>query len=173
LRSFPTRRSSDLRPGSARAPTRQRSPRRGPSSMPRHPRAVPEAEATEEGVLVVAEPGSRWKLLELRRVSTADHDLVRLERCTEACDHVQNVRPPALLASALEPSYADVILGCVPLLVREVSELHGLEHALDDEGRAETGPEAEEEHAAAPVAAEGLHRGIVDELHRPAEGAAE
>ena len=61
----------------------------------------------------------------------------------------------------------------VPFLVREVSELHGLEHALDDQRRAETGPEAEEEHAAASVAAEGLHRGVVDELHGPAEGASE
>src|SRR5690349_7981267 len=57
---------------------------RGPSSMARDPRAVPEPEATEEGIRVVADPGSRWKLLELRRVSTPDHDLVRLERCTEA-----------------------------------------------------------------------------------------
>src|SRR5438445_4714188 len=144
-RRAPSRDRRASRPGSARAPTRRRSPRRGPSSMPRHPPVVPEAEATEEGVLVVAEPGSRRKLLELRRVSTADHDLVRLERCTEACDHVQHVRPPALLAVALEPSDADVILERVPLL-REVSELHGLEHALDDQGRAETGPEAEEEH---------------------------
>src|SRR5205814_10459726 len=152
---------------------RERVPRRGPPPMPRHPRAVPEAEAAEESVLVVAEPGSRWKLLELRRVSTADHDLVRLERCTEACDHVQHVLPPAPLAVALEPSDADVILERVPFLVRKVSELHGLEHALDDQGRAETGPEAEEEHAAAAVAAERLHRGVVDELHGPAEGASD
>src|SRR5207237_8784540 len=106
-----------------------------------------------------------------RRVSTTAHDRVRRERGTEACDHLQPVRPPALLAVALEPSDADVILERVPLLVRQVSELHGLEQAVDDQGRAETGPEAEEEHAAASVAAEGLHRGVVDGLHGPAEGA--
>src|SRR5206468_1076126 len=150
----PSRDRRASRPGSARAPTRQRCPRRGPSSMPRHPRAVPEAEATEESVLVVAEPGSRWKLRELRRVSTADHDLVRLERCPEALEHVQHVLPPALLAVALEPPDADVILERAPFLVREMPELHGLEQAVDDQRRAEAGPEPEEEHAAAPIAAE-------------------
>src|SRR5262249_44110480 len=151
--------------------TTRRLPRPGPSLSPRHPRAVPEAEATNESVRVVAEPGSRWKVLELRRVPTADHDLVRLERCTKARDHVEHVLPPAPLAVPLEPPDADVILERAPLLVRQVPELHGLQQAVDDERRAETGAEAEEEHAAASVAAERLHRGVVDHLHGPAEGA--
>src|SRR5262249_59520380 len=78
-----------------------------------------------------------------------------------------------VLPVALERSDADVVLERAPLLVWEVSELHGLEHALDDQGRAETRPEAEEEHAAASVAAERLHRRVVDELHGPAEGPSE
>src|SRR5437899_12863714 len=94
----------------------------GIASRPHRLRAVPEAEAAEESVRVVAEPGSRWKLRELRRVSTADHDLVRLERCPEALEHVQHVLPPALLAVALEPPDADVILERAPFLVREMPE---------------------------------------------------
>src|SRR5262249_13208327 len=158
------------RPGRARAPTPQRLPRPGRSSSP--PGAVPEAEATEEGVRVVAEPGSRWELLELRGASTADHDLVRLERGTERRDDVQPGLPPALPAVALEPPDADIILERVPFLVREVSELHRLEDAVNDERRAEAGSEPEAEHAAASIAAERLHRGGVDGPHGPAEGAA-
>ncbi len=59
------------------------------------------------------------------------------------------------------------------MLVGEVRELHGLEKSVADHCGAEAGAEAEEEHAAAFVAAEGLHAGVVDEFHGMAERFAE
>ena len=60
---------------------------------------------------------------------------------------------------------ADVLVHTSALLVRQVREFHRLEHAIDDERRAEPGAEAEEEHAAALVAAQRLHGGVVDHSH--------
>ena len=47
--------------------------------------------------------------------------------------------------------------------------LHGHHEAVDDERRPEAGPQSEEEHPPAVVAAERLHRGVVDDLRRLAE----
>jgi hypothetical protein len=52
-------------------------------------------------------------------------------------------------------------------------QLHRLEMPVDDQGRAEARAEAEEEHAPALVAAERLHRRVVQDAHRLAEGLAE
>lgn len=50
-------------------------------------------------------------------------------------------------------------------------ELHRRDHAIDDERRAQTRPETQEQHRAAGVAAERLHRRIVDDLHGAPERA--
>ena len=52
-----------------------------------------------------------------------------------------------------------------PFLIGQVREFHRLEHAIDDERGAESGAEAEEEHAAALVAAQRLHRRVVDDAN--------
>src|SRR5262249_21655414 len=77
---------------------------------------------------------------------------------------------PLLVAHALAAGVADIVLETAVLFVRQVTEFHRCDGSLDDEGRAQAGAQAEEEHAAAVVAAQGLHGGIVDELDRFAEG---
>jgi len=52
-------------------------------------------------------------------------------------------------------------------------QLHRLEHAVDDQRGADAGAEAEEQHAAAVVAAERLHRRVVDHADRTSERARE
>jgi hypothetical protein len=54
-----------------------------------------------------------------------------------------------------------------------VSELHRHDNALDDECRTEPGSDSQEEHLAALVAAERLHRRVVDDLRRLPEHGAE
>ena len=53
--------------------------------------------------------------------------------------------------------------------VGEMGEFEGDDDAVEDEGGAEAGAEAEEEHFAAAVSAERLHGGIVDEADGLAE----
>ena len=51
-----------------------------------------------------------------------------------------------------------------------MAELERLDHAVGDHGRPEAGAETEEEHAAAPVAPDRLHDGVVHDLRRLPEG---
>src|SRR5262245_64561034 len=48
-------------------------------------------------------------------------------------------------------------------------ELHRLDDAVDHHGGSEPRSETQEQHLAAPVAAQGLHGRVIDELHRTAE----
>src|SRR5271168_4568796 len=50
-----------------------------------------------------------------------------------------------------------------------MAELHRLDDAIHDHRRPQPGPQAEKEHPAALIAAEGLHRRVIHDLHRPLE----
>ena len=105
-----------------------------------------------------------------RRVATAEDHVVGGEGDGEVA------RPPRRAPSAtrrlptrfspLRPSMAPRVL---PVLARELAELERDDHVLRDQRRADAGAEAEEEHPAAFVAAERLHRGVVDDAHRAIE----
>jgi hypothetical protein len=51
----------------------------------------------------------------------------------------------------------------------QVAEFHGLHDAIHDHGRSNPRSEAQKEHLAAVVAAQSLHGGVVDDLHRTTE----
>ena len=74
------------------------------------------------------------------------------------------------LPETLEAAQAEIVLVGLAFLVAEMGQLHWFEHAVHDHRRAEAGAETEKQHAAALVAADGLHRGVVDQFHRDAEG---
>src|SRR5258706_731804 len=93
---------------------------------------LPQAEATPEGVVVVAEPGARRKLLEQLGVAATEHDVVGFERGFELLDDVRHVATPLLLAQALQPAEPDIILVGAPFLVRQVRQFHGLEDTVHD-----------------------------------------
>ena len=98
-------------------------------------------------------------------------DVVGLHRGAQSVDDVGHFCAPFLLAEAFEAAQADVVLEGLALLVRQVRELHRLDAPVDDQCAAEAGAEAEEQHAAAAVAAERLHGGVVEDAHRLAERA--
>jgi hypothetical protein len=50
-----------------------------------------------------------------------------------------------------------------------MADLHRRDDALDDQGGSESRSQSQKEHFTSSVAAQGLHRGVVDELHRTAE----
>jgi len=131
---------------------------------------VPQPEPAEEGVGVVAPPRARREGLQELGVPAAHHHVVGLQRRLQALRDVRHVAAPPLLAEALEAAPSHVVLVGAALPVRQVRELHRLEDAIDDHRRSETGAEAQEQHPAAPVAAERLHGRIVDDPHGAAEG---
>src|SRR5262245_24005034 len=99
--------------------------------------------------------------LELLDVASSEHRVVGFERRNESCHDVGNITPPFLLAMALKSGAADIVL-IGALLVGQMSKLHGLHDAVDDECRPKPGSEAQKEHLAALVAPQSLHGGIVD-----------
>src|SRR5207248_3034565 len=58
-------------------------------------------------------------------------------------------------------------------LVRHMPDFGGLDHAINNEGRAQSRAQPEKQHATAAVAADRLHGCIVDHLDRPAESLVE
>src|SRR3984893_2257079 len=101
--------------------------------------------------------------VELLDVASPQHCSVGLQGRDEACHDVGNVTLPFLLAVAFQSGSADIVL-IGALLERQVSEFYGLDNAVDNHGCSEPGSENEEEHLAALVAPQCLHRGVVDDL---------
>src|SRR5262245_30465970 len=139
-----------------------------PSTLGR--RSLPEAKAPEKGVCVVAGAAAWRQRLELVDIAAAEDDVLRLERGDEATDDVLDVASPLDEPVRLESLQSDVLLERAGP-VRQVAQRHRLHDPVHDHGRAETGAEPEEEHLAAAVTAERLHRGIVHDLDRTAERA--
>src|SRR3990170_5056035 len=132
---------------------------------------APEPVAANEGVTVVPEPRPRGEAPELLRVPPADHDVVDLEGRLQPGDDLVHDPSPALLTHPVLGLLTEELFVRLAAAVREVRDLQRLDEPVEDERGSEAGAETEEEHAPPGVAAEGLHGGIVDHSHRPAEGA--
>src|SRR4051794_35026706 len=76
---------------------------------------------------------------------------------------------PLLLAALYEAAFTDIVLETLAFSVGKVGEFHRLADIVEDHRRTEAGSEAEEQHAPALIAAEGLHQRVVDHLDRLAE----
>src|SRR6267142_5658170 len=55
------------------------------------------------------------------------------------------------------------------LLVRQMTQFHGLHDAIHDQRRSEAGSQPQKQHPSTLVAAEALHGCIIDKLYRTAE----
>src|SRR5690348_10126693 len=84
-------------------------------------------------------------------------------------DDIGHLPPPLLLAQTFKAPGSHTVLERPALAIRQMTELHRLQHAVDDHGRAEAGAKPEEQHPAALIAAESLHQGVVDHPCRLAE----
>src|SRR6187399_3445186 len=72
-------------------------PPRMPARSGRGHRLVPEAEGSDEGVLVRPEPRVRGQLLQQLRVPPSEHNVVGLERLAQKLDGLGHRLSPALL----------------------------------------------------------------------------
>src|SRR5690242_11890416 len=118
-------------------------------------RSLPKPLSAEERVRVVAGAAARWQCFELVDVTAAKDDVLRLERGDQTREDVLDVAPPWLESVRLQPVQSDVLLECsVP--VRQVTELHRLDDAVDDHRRAQSSAEPEKQHLAAAITPERL-----------------
>src|SRR4029453_6314636 len=131
-------------------------------------RALPQPKSTTESIVIVAGARTGRQCIKLFDIASANNGVVGLKRGNETGHHIGNVTAPFLLAVALQSGPTHVVL-VGALLVWQVTELHGLHHAVHNYGRSKARSETEKEHLAALVAAQGLHGRIVDDLHRMTE----
>src|SRR5690242_2731692 len=118
---------------------------------------------------IAAQAHTARELLQPPGVAAAQHDVVGLERSREVRDDLAHRLAPTVIAETLAAALAQIVLEGLAVLVGHVAELGRLDYAIDDERGTESGPQPEKEHAAAPIATDGLHGRIVDEVYRPAE----
>ena len=124
---------------------------------------LPEFESSCKRIGVVSYPATRRDFLQLLNIASAQHHVVRFKSGDHASHHVLDVAPPLFLAVFFQSSEPDVAL-VRSLFVRQMTEFHGLDDAIYNEGRTEPRAQAEEQHLAALVTSQSLHGGVVDDL---------
>src|SRR6516225_9938607 len=102
---------------------------------------LPQPKTAAERVGVVACARMRRQRVEFPDVTAPNHRVVGLERGDEAGHDVGNVTAPFLLAVALQSGTAHIVL-IGPLLVRQVTEFHGLHNPVHNQGGSKSRSEA-------------------------------
>ena len=93
---------------------------------------------------IVDQPSPWRRAFELLGVSSSNCDLVRFERCSQACHDVLDFAAPLFQTMFFQTADSDVVLES-GFLVRQVSQFHGLDDSIDDERGSEPCTKAEEE----------------------------
>src|SRR5205807_5022076 len=95
--------------------------------------------------------------------------VLSLQSSDQAVHHLKHMTPPFLFSPAFESlrSYVSLVSS---LLVREVAQLHRLKNAVANHGCSQTCTKSQEKHLAAFIAPQGLHGGVIQDLHRTSEG---
>src|SRR5437899_2395361 len=108
-------------------------------------RRLPEAKTPEKCVRVVPGSATGRQRVQLVDVAAPENDVLGLERGDQTTDDDVDLTPPSRDPVLLQPVQPDVRLeGSVP--VRRVTQLPRFPDAVNDEGRAQAGSQAEKEH---------------------------
>src|SRR6185369_4051738 len=103
------------------------------------PVILPEAKATDEGVLVVAQATAFRQRGQLLGVAAAQHDIVDDQRGLKQFHHLEDLVLPFLLAEPFQAADADEVLERLFLLVGQMAQFHRGDYAIDDQRVAQTG----------------------------------
>src|SRR5258706_14269308 len=76
---------------------------------------------------------------------------------------------PPFFSQALQSPESQITFKGAPLFVRQVRDLHRLQHPVHNHCGSQTGAQAEKKHSSAFVNAKRLHSRIIQNLDRPAE----
>ena len=120
-------------------------------------------------ILVRAACGRIGQCHKLAGISSAQHDAVTEQCCAEQVADAMHMLLPTLVAEPQQARLAEVVLVASALAIRQVRNLQRLHPPVIHDRRAESGAKSQEQHAAAGIAAQCLHRCIVDALHGLAE----
>src|SRR5262249_27911096 len=124
----------------------------------------PEAKPAEERVIVVASTTSRRKFLQPFHVAAPEHNILRFERRDKLRYYVGDVALPTSLPPLLQSALSHIFLIGGPF-VGQMAKLHRFDDAVDNHRRSKPRAQAKEQHLAAFVTSQSLHRGIVNQPH--------
>ena len=94
---------------------------------------LPEFESSCKRIGVVSYPATWRDFLQLLNIASAQHHVVRFKSGDHASHHVLDVAPPLFLAVFFQSSESDVAL-VRSLFVRQMTEFHGFDDAIYNEG---------------------------------------
>src|SRR5271166_4977083 len=113
---------------------------------------LPQPRAADERIVVVAGTCAGRELIEFLGVAAAEHHVLHLQGLLQARHHVENRLVPFLLAQPPHPFGTHVFLKCFALFVRQMSQFHRTDDAIENQCGTQAGAQAEKEHAAALIA---------------------
>src|SRR6266478_3085980 len=131
---------------------------------------LPQTRAAKKRVSIVPTLNSLRKRIQLFRVAAAEHDVVGDQRFFQLRDREFDLALPLLLAKPFQTRPAKIIFNDCAIPVWQIAEFEREDRIAPNKSRTEPGSEAEKQHPAAAVAAERLHRRVVNQADRLAQG---
>src|SRR5271156_6858820 len=98
---------------------------------------IPKPKTSLEGIGIVSQPYVARQATELFGITAPENDVVGLQRRSEMLDDVGDLLPPLLLAESCEARRSHIVLESPALVIRQMTELHRLQHAINDHRGAE------------------------------------
>src|SRR5262245_22454782 len=92
----------------------------------------PKTNAADKRLFICAAFRSRRQFFDLPGVAPAEHDVLRLKRRAQFFDHVGHMLTPLPQSKALKPAEAEIVFKTFFLFVAQVSNLHWLDHTIND-----------------------------------------
>src|SRR5215831_13113649 len=133
---------------------------------------VPESKSPQECVGIVAGTAAGRQSFYFLDVAAAQNHFSGFERRFQSFHHIGNVALPFPLPVFLESVTTDIVL-VRPVPIRQMANFHRLDDAVVNQRAAEPCSEPQKQHRSFAIAAERLHRRVVDDLDGTIESALE
>ena len=106
-------------------------------------RLLPQSKSAAESVGVISRSAVRRELFQLLHIAPSQNYIIGFKGRDQTRHYIHDIAPPFFLASFFECLSAHIIL-IRPLLVREMTEFHGLDDATYNQCGAEPRAQSEE-----------------------------
>src|SRR5580693_2503820 len=91
---------------------------------------APHPKTSQEGVIVASQSGFVRQFFQLLHISAAQDDVIRRQRRSKLSDNFDHLALPFLSAQALQAPEPKIIFVSFAVLVGQMRQFHGLEHAI-------------------------------------------
>jgi len=128
----------------------------------------PQSKSSAESIGIISGSAVWRQLFQFFDIASSQNYIIGFKSGDQARHYIRHVTPPLFLASFFECLTPHVVL-VRALFVREMAQFHWLQNAIHNQSRTEACAQTQEEHLAALIASQGLHRRIINDLNRTPE----